>query len=91
MHAETFFYNFAADTPMSEVSDSLGIAEMAAKAIHGASRFRLDGHFLFDSEARYCRIDAVSAVGRDLATIFTAFLVEQLGDEGFTVTRGAPR
>ena len=91
MHAETFFYNFGTDTPMTEVSDSLGIAELAAKAIHGASRFRLDGHFVFDSEARYCRIDAVSDVGRDLAAIFTAFLVEQLGDEGFTVTRGTSR
>jgi hypothetical protein len=91
VYAETLFYNFGADAPMSEVSDSLGIAELAAKAIHGPSRYRLDAHFVFDPEARYCRIDAVSDVGRDLATIFTAFLVEQLGDDGFTVTKGTPR
>lgn len=91
MQPETYFYNFGTDSPMNEVADSLGIAELAAKAIHGSSRYRMDAHVVFDPEARYCRVDAVSEVGRDLATIFTGFLVEQLGDKGFTVTKGTSR
>jgi len=88
---ETLFYNFGTETPMREVFDSLGIAEIATKAIHGPCRFRLDAHYVFDQEARYCRIESVSEVGRHLATIFTALLTEQFGDDGFSVTRGLPR
>lgn len=85
MEPTTYLYNFHDRIPMREVDDSLGLAEIAVRGLHGPNRTRLETSHCLDPEGRFCRIEAASEVGRDLATIFAALLTEQFGPDGFTV------
>jgi hypothetical protein len=88
MEPTTYLYNFHDGIPMREVDDSLGLAEIAVRGLHGPNRTRLETSCRLDPDGRFCRIEATSEVGRDLATIFAGFLAAQFGEDGFTVTRG---
>ena len=86
---KNYLYGFDDKVPMQEVADSLRLAEIAVRGLHGDARARLDVQRVIDEQARYCRIDAATDVGEDLATIFTAFLSAQFPDGEFSVTRGS--
>jgi hypothetical protein len=80
-----YIYQFREGAPLDEVGDLLFLAALAAESLHGRSSLRLDGTFLLEKEKRQCEVNAGSQVGRDLARIFTGFLVHQLGDKAFQV------
>jgi hypothetical protein len=91
MPSEEIAYHFRDAVPMDDVEDSLRLAEIAVRGLHGDSRARLEVHHLVDCETRTCRIEAISQVGRDLATIFTAFVTAQFGAREFTILRRSVR
>jgi hypothetical protein len=79
-------YTFKPEVPLEEVEASLLLAIFAAESLYGEAAVRLDaGHYL-DSDRRACVVDAGTAVGKDLARIFTGFLRREFAD-GFTVER----
>jgi hypothetical protein len=88
---EEIAYLFRDAVPMEEVEDSLRLAEIAIRGLHGESRALLDVRTRLEPETRTCRVEAVSRVGRDLAVVFTALLRAQFGEAGFTVMRRGPR
>lgn len=85
---EVYHYRFEPALPLQEVQDSLALAAMAAEGLHGRARVRLEARFVLSPTDRSCRIEAATAVGRDLARIFTGLLSQQFGEEGFSVEPG---
>lgn len=85
MEPTTYLYNFHDRVPMGDVDDSLGLAEIAVRGLHGPNRTRLETSYRLDPDGRFCCIEAASEVGRDFATIFAALLTEQFGQDGFTI------
>ena len=86
MASELYCYTFKAEVPIEEVESSLVLAIFATESLHGEAQVRLDaGHYL-DPDRRACVVDAGTAVGKDLARIFTGFLRREFAD-GFTVER----
>ena len=72
---------------MSAVEESLIQAVLAAECLHGESLVRLEAGYCLDEEKRVCAVDATTAVGRDVARIFTGFLTKDLGEGAFRVTK----
>jgi hypothetical protein len=86
MTRESYRYTFKAQIPIEEVEATLLLSVFAVEALHGESQTRLDaGHYL-DPDRRACVVDAGTAVGKDLARVFTGFLRREFAD-GFTVER----
>ena len=84
---DVYHYRFAEGLPLQEVEDSLMLAAMAAEGLHGRTRLRLEARFELLPRDRSCRIEASTAVGHDLARIFTGLLSQQFGEEGFSVEK----
>lgn len=89
MPRDVFRYAFPA-APMDAVGDSLSLAVMAAEALHGGARVRLDVGHLFDPAGRRCAIDASTPAGRDVNALFAGFLARAFGPDSFTVEPAAP-
>jgi hypothetical protein len=86
MANELYRYTFKSDVPIEEIEGSLLLAIFATESLHGEAQVRLDaGHYL-DPIRRACVVEAGTAVGKDLARIFTGFLRREFAD-GFTVER----
>jgi hypothetical protein len=84
-------YAFNPDISIEEVEVSLLLALLAVESLHGETQTCLDTAHAFDAGKRACVIDATTAVGRDLARLFTGFLRREFGDTAFRVERlGAP-
>ena len=80
-------YRFDERVALRDVEDLLSLATLATESLHGRSQVRLDASFLVDAESRSCVVDATTAVGQDIARIFTGFLGRDLGEEAFRVER----
>ena len=72
---------------MPTVEESLIRAVLAAERLHGESLVRLEAGYCLDEGKRVCAVDATTAVGRDLARMFTGFLTKELGEQAFRVTK----
>src|SRR4051812_28113640 len=90
MTADVYRYAFATDTPAEEVEATLLLALFAVESIHGEEQARLDASFRLDADKHACVIDAGTAVGRDLARVFTGLLRREFGRHAFEVERVAP-
>ncbi|MGH7222647.1 MAG: hypothetical protein ACRELF_05430, partial [Gemmataceae bacterium] len=73
------------EVPVEEAEASLLLAIFAVESLHGETQTRLDSAHYFDTDKRACVIDAATAVGRDLARLFTGFLRREFGEHSFQV------
>ncbi|HEY7159466.1 MAG TPA: hypothetical protein VH575_36305 [Gemmataceae bacterium] len=87
MSRELYRFVFVADVPVEEVEASLLLAIFAVESLHGEAQTRLDAAHYLDTDKRACVIDAATAVGRDLARLFTGFLRREFGEDSFQVER----
>ena len=87
MKKDIYRYRFSEGVPLGDVGDSLFLAVMAVESLHGRSLVRLDAAFCLDEKKRSCVVDAATAVGRDIAKVFTGFLTREFGEEAFKVER----
>lgn len=87
MAREVYRYVIAAEVPLADAEASLVLAIFGAEALHGEAQVRLDAAHLFDMESRTCVIDGSTAVGRDVARLFTGYLRRGYGERCFTVRR----
>jgi hypothetical protein len=62
---------------------------MGCESIHGEVQVQLDAVYQFDPKQRTGRIDASTAVGRDLNRLFLGFLQREYGQETIRVERSA--
>ena len=87
MKRDIYRYRFAETIPLRDVENSLLLAVMAVESLHGRSQIHLDARFCLSRKKRSCVVDAATAVGRDIARVFTGFLSMEFGDEAFKVER----
>jgi hypothetical protein len=86
-----FRYTFRPEVPRAEVEASLLLALIAVEGLHGEAQTRLDAGHAIGGPFGACVIDGGTAVGGDLAKIFTAFLRREFGEDSFRVERLLPR
>jgi len=84
---EVYRYSFEREVSMAVVEESLVLAVLAVECLHGESVVRLEAGYCLEEDQRVCAVDATTAVGRDVARIFTGFLTKELGEEAFRVTK----
>jgi hypothetical protein len=87
MSQEVYKYAFAPEIPVQEAEASLYVAVVAAECLHGEAQVRLDARHYFDGDRRACAIDAGTAVGRDIAKLYTGLLKREFGEMSFSVER----
>lgn len=87
MNKQVYRYEFRPEVPLGEIEEVLLLAVIAVEAVHGQAKVRLDGEFLLCEAHRAAVIDATTAVGQDLARVFTGFISEQFGESSFSVER----
>lgn len=87
MNLSLYRYSFGSELTMQDVKETLTVAVLATQCLHGLSQVMLDTRFSVDSKKRRCVVDAGSAVGRDIARIFTGLLSHQYGETAFKVKR----
>ncbi len=82
-----FRYTFAESIPMVEVEETLHLALITARILHGEEQVRLHARYTLDRRSRRCVVDEGSAVGLDLNRILLGFLRREYGDDGFALER----
>jgi hypothetical protein len=88
MTQETYKYRFDPETvPAQDMEDTLMLALLAVECLHSRSRVRMEGRFTIDKQKRTCTIDATTSVGRDLAHIFTGFVISEYGERAVCIKR----
>ena len=85
-----YVYRFRRHIDIDDVQDTLTLAILGAENLHGRARVRLDGWWRLDRQRRQCTIDASTAVGQDIARLFTGFLTQEFGEGASTVQRPVP-
>jgi len=91
MTKDIYRYTFRPEVPKAEVETSLLLALIAVEGLHGEAQTRLDAGHAIGGLFGVCVIDGSTAVGRDLAKVFTAFLRREFGEDSFRVERLQPR
>jgi hypothetical protein len=82
-------YEFRPAVSLKDIEETLFLALTAAEGVHGEARVRLEGALGLCKDHRTVSIDASTAVGEDLARIFTQLVTAQFGEDSFTVERVA--
>ncbi|HNQ22466.1 MAG TPA: hypothetical protein PKK06_05170 [Phycisphaerae bacterium] len=80
-------YQFRRGIHPRDVEDTLLLAFLAAEAVFGEARVRLDGTYHADRESRTVTVDASTAVGQLINAVFTLFGVKEFGRDSFVVRR----
>jgi hypothetical protein len=78
-------FTFAETVDMDEVRRTLHLARMAAEALHGIERVRMDVGCEVDPAAHMVAIDRSSEAGRMLAIVFLAYARREFGDHALVV------
>jgi len=80
-----YSYSFSDEVKFQEVQESLILSVLAAEGLNGRSAIRMDAYFHINEKTQTCVVDASSEVGQHIARIFTGFLINEFGEETFTV------
>ena len=78
-------YRFDRKVPPRDVEESLLLAVLAAEGLHGTARVEMDAACRIDKDTGHCVVDATTPVGRDIARIFTGYLIHEFGRESFAI------
>ena len=87
MIVQGYKYKFLSKAALEEAEKTLLLATLAAEGLHGENRVRMDAAYVVDQTLFTIVVDAATAVGEDIASIFTAFVAEELGQNKFFVRR----
>ena len=82
------FYDFRdSDAPLADVATALDIATIAAEAIHGEDRVRIETRCDLDPRDRCVKIDTGTVVGRHVSRTFAGSLRPLSGATAFAIDR----
>lgn len=87
MIEQGYRYKFLSGPALQEAEKTLLLATLAAEGLHGQSRVRMDAAYAVDDAVFTIAVDTSTAVGEDIASIFTAFVAKELGQKKFFVRR----
>ena len=85
-----FKYEFKDHVSMDAVESDLALALIAAEALFGQSRVRLECDMAADFENRTLVIQAGNQVGQTVNTLFVGLLHRFLGQDSFSLSRIHP-
>jgi hypothetical protein len=91
MSVELYRFKFDPTVPLEEAEMALQLALVAAEGLFGEARVRVDGGYFVDEPRRTISVDAATAVGQSVVSIYGGFLLREFGNEAFAVTRGQRR
>ena len=87
MIVQGYKYKFLSRAALEEAEKTLLLATLAAEGLHGDNRVRMDAAYALDQALFTIVVDSSTAVGDDIASIFTAFIAKELGRNKFLVRR----
>ena len=87
MIVQGYRYKFLSGAALQEAEKTLLLATLAAEGLYGESRVRMDAAYAVDESRNTIAVDTSTAVGEDIASIFTAFIAKELGQNKFFVRR----
>mgnify|MGYP001339428098 CR=1 FL=1 len=87
MIVQGYKYKFLSPAALEEAEKTLLLATLAAEGLHGESRVRMDARYALDQALFTIVVDTSTIVGEDIASIFTAFVAKELGQNKFFVQR----
>lgn len=90
MHTSVYRFTFSRGVDLAEAEATLHLAILAAEGLFGQARVRIDFAYHLDAPRSTLIVDGGTPTGDAIVRVFTAFLVREFGDDGFTVRRVAP-
>ena len=87
MIVQGYRYRFLSRAALEEAEKTLLLAMLAVEGLHGEGRVRMDADYAVDQAMFTIAVDTSTAVGEDIASIFTAFVSKELGQNKFLVHR----
>lgn len=87
MIAQGYRYKFLSRAALEEAEKTLLLSMLAAEGLHGESRVRMDADYAVDQALLTITVDTSTAIGQDIAAIFTAFVSKELGQSKFLLHR----
>ena len=82
-----YSFKFLSGRALRDAEKTLLLAMVAAEGLHGEVRVRLDVPYIVDKDLNTITVGTSTVVGEDIASIFTAFLIKELGQNKFLVRR----
>lgn len=80
-------FRFGERVTLRDAENTLLLAVVAADGIFGEARVRMDGGFIIDPPIRVIVVDASTAVGQVVASVFNELCRWEFGREAFDVRR----
>ena len=87
MIVQGYKYKFLSGQALQEAEKTLLLAMIAVEGLYGECRVRMDAAYVVDEVLSTIAVDTSTAVGDDIASIFTAFIARELGQNKFFVRR----
>lgn len=87
MNEYVYRFRFDDGPRMLEVEETYFLSTFAAEGLYGEARVRMDTGYSISKEKRAIVIDASTAVGRAVCSIFTALAIKEFGANSFSLDR----
>ena len=87
MFEHGYNFKFLSASALRDAEKTLLLAMVAAEGLHGEARVRMDAPYIVDKDLNTITVGTSTVVGEDIASIFTAFLIKELGQNKFLVRR----
>jgi len=87
MITQGYKFKFLSGQALQEAEKTLLLAMAAAEGLYGEARVRMDATYVVDKDLNTVAVDSSTDVGQDIASIFAAYVIKELGQAEFIVRR----
>jgi hypothetical protein len=91
MNQDVYQFSFDETVNVEDAQGTFMLALVALESLHGKAAVRLDCRFRSDPAAKLFHINSGSAIGNDLAKLFTGFAIHAYGYDAVRIRRGQGR
>ena len=91
MNQNIYQFSFDDSVNTEDAQGTFMLALVALESLHGKAAVRLDCRFRSDPKARLFQINSATAIGNDLAKLFTGFAIDAYGYDAVRIRRGQGR
>jgi len=91
MNQDVYQFSFDDSVSSEDAQGTFILALVALESLHGKAAVRLECRFRSDQTAKLFHINSGTAIGNDLAKIFTGFAIHAYGYDAVHIRRGQGR
>ena len=91
MNQDIYQFSFDESVNVEDAQGTFMLALVALESLHGKAAVRLDCRFRSDPAAKLFHINSGTAIGSDLAKLFTGFAINAYGYDAVCIRRGQGR